>query len=540
MLIHRILRKPQIKRPTRRLRRFSTGLSLEMLSLENRIALSSGLVQTIEMPEVARTLNVDLYVPALPSVPAIATALAEAKALTDESGNITSEIDATSQSTSATSTLGQTSLSTVVEFNSNATNDGASVAISSTSTSEGALPGSPVQAADGTAEQGRISQALQDHLFIGSAVTGPEPAGLADPAERLNVQGLAPGGPLDPAFFMQVGPLVELAAQWRSGVLPSVADDTSDDSDDGPIGTIEPVDSSSTWLTTPVSSARAPGRPFNLLLTDASLLGDWSGEIASTSGLSYLATTGSTSLLQESAATTSEDVFAGEDDSTEPILPASITVGGVSLNILLNSADIGIQTEPPGLEQVAELVPVPESSLALAATLWSASADSLESPGQWRLEPENAADLDARGAFPSSWAVFVMGVDQALEQTCRDVQEGIRSADGPEASSGTRGGNSPELIEWHGPILPAARCVVPNAKPKSTPAARPATLDAALEETLPSDKNSRPRSEDQQPLTLGVVPTISLVSVSTLIARWIWRKREQWQQSRLARSAPKR
>jgi hypothetical protein len=540
MLNPRIFQRPQIKRPTRRRRRFSAGLSLEMLSLENRIPLSSGLVQTIEVPEVSRTLNVDLYVPALPSIPAIATALAEAKALTGESGNITSESDATSQSTSATSTLGQTSLSTVVEFNSNATNDGASVAISSTSTSEGALPGSPVQAADGTAEQGRISQALQDHLFIGSAVTGPEPAGLADPAERLNVQGLAPGGPLDPAFFMQVGPLVELAAQWRSGVLPSVADDTSDDSDDGPIGTIEPVDSSSTWLTTPVSSARAPGRPFNLLLTDASLLGDWSGEIASTSGLSYLATTGSTSLLQESAATTSEDVFAGEDDSTEPILPASITVGGVSLNILLNSADIGIQTELPGLEQVAELVPVPESSLALAATLWSASADSLESPGQWRLEPENAADLDARGAFPSSWAVFVMGVDQALEQTCRDVQEGIRSADGPEASSGTREGNSPELIEWHGPILPAARCVVPNAKPKSTPASRPATLDAALEEKLPSDKHSRLRTEDQQPLTLGVVPTISLVSVSTLIARWIWRKREQLQQSRLARSAPKR
>jgi hypothetical protein len=539
MLIHRILRKPQIKRPTRRLRRFSTGLSLEMLSLENRIALSSGLVQTIEMPEVARTLNIDLYIPAQPSVPAIATALAEAKALTDESGNTTSESDVIGRSTAATSTLGQTPLSTVVEFNLNATNDGASVAISSTSTSEGALPGSLVQAADATAEQGRISQALQDHLLIGSAGIGPEAPGLADSGERLDGQGLDPGGPLDPDLLMPLDPPVGLA-QWRSGALPSVADNTSDDSDDGPIGTIDPVDSSSTWLTTPVSSARAPGRPFSLLFSDASLLSDWSGEIASTSGLSYLATTESTSLLQESAAITREDVFAGEDDSTESILPASITVGGISVNILLNSADIGIQTEPPGLEQVAELVPLPESSLALAATLWSASADSLESPGQWRFEPENAADLDARGAFPSSWAVFVMGVDQALEQTCRDVQEGIRSADGPEASSGTRGGVSQELIEWQGPILPAVQHAVSETTPKSTPAARPATLNAALQETLPSDKNSRPRSEDQQPLTLGVVPTISLVSVSTLIARWIWRKREHWQQSRLARSAPKR
>ena len=335
---------------------------------------------------------------------------------------------------------------------------------------------------------------------------------------------------------MQVGPLVGLAP-WRSGALPSVPDNTSDDSEDGPMGTIDPVDSSSTWLTTPVSSGRATGRPFSLLLADASLLGDSSGEISTTSGLPYLATTGSTSMLRDSAATTREDVSAGEDDSTEPSLPASITVGGVSLNILLSSADIGVQTEPPGLEQVAELVPLPESSLALAATLWSAPADSPASPGRWRLATENSTDLDARGGLPSCWAAFVMGADQALEQTCRDVQEGIRSANGRQASSGTRWGDSQELIEWHGPILPAARCAVPDAKPKSNPVARTATLDAALQTTIPSDKQSRPRAEDQQPLTLGVVPTISLVSVSTLIARWIWRKREQWQQSRLARSS---
>jgi hypothetical protein len=534
MLIHRILQGPQIKRSTRRLRRFSTGLSLEMLSLESRIPLSSGLVQTIEMPEVAHTPNVDLYVPALPSVPAIVTALAEARARTQESGNATSESDATSQSTSATSTSGQTPLSTVVEFNVNATNDGASVAISSTSTSEEALAGSLVQAADATTERERITQVIQNHPLIDSVAIGLERAGSFVSGVRLGEQGLDPGGPLDPDLLTLVG-----LAQFRSGALPSVADNTSEDSDDGPIGTIEPLDSSSTWTITAPSSPRAPGRPFNSLFTDASLLGDWSGEIATTSGLSYLATTGSTSLLQESAATTREDVFAGEDDSTEPMLPASITVGGVSLNILLSSADIGIQAEPPGLEQVAELVPLPESTVALAATLWSAPADSLESPG-WRFEPESATDLDVRGAFPSSWAVFAMGVDQAIEQTSRDVQEGIRSADGRQASSGTRRGVSQELIEWQGPILPSARCVVPDAKPKSTPVARTATLDAALLETLPSDKQSRPRTEDQQPLTLGVVPTISLVSVSTLIARWIWRKREQWQHPRLARSAPKR
>ena len=58
------------------------------------------------------------------------------------------------------------------------------------------------------------------------------------------------------------------------------------------------------------------------------------------------------------------------------MLPASITAGGVSLNVLLGGPDLPTSTDPGGVEQVAELVPLPETSLALAATLWTVSSDS--------------------------------------------------------------------------------------------------------------------------------------------------------------------
>ena len=178
MLIHRIFQRPQIKRPTRRRHRFITGLSLEMLSLESRIPLSSGLLQTIEMPDVARSFDVDLFISARPSVPAIATALAEVgdRALETGTGTATTESDAAGQSPSVTWSLGQTTSSTVVEFNLNPTDGGAVVAISSTSSSEEALAGSPVQTADATAGQGRITQMLQSHPLIESAVSASKPA----------------------------------------------------------------------------------------------------------------------------------------------------------------------------------------------------------------------------------------------------------------------------------------------------------------------------------------------------------------------------
>ena len=209
MLIHRIFQRPQIKpRPGG-----ATGLQLGSPSRCYRSRTVFRCLRVWYRPSKCRkwrTLNVDLYIPALPSIPAIATALAEVGKGTLETGTANTESDATSQSTSVTSTLGQTTSSTVVEFNLNPTDGGAVVTISSTLSSEGALAGSPVQAADATAGQGRIAQLLQNHPLIESAVTARNRQ-LLGSGDRLDVQGLDPGGPLDPELLMQVGPLVGLA-----------------------------------------------------------------------------------------------------------------------------------------------------------------------------------------------------------------------------------------------------------------------------------------------------------------------------------------
>ena len=107
------------------------------------------------------------------------------------------------------------------------------------------------------------------------------------------------------------------------------------------------------------------------------MLADSSVEVAGASGLSYLAGAGLSGLDSGLSAGTVDEVFAGEDgEATEPVLPASITAGGISLNVLLGGPDLPSKVDARGVEQVALLVPLPETSLALAATLWTVSSDS--------------------------------------------------------------------------------------------------------------------------------------------------------------------
>ena len=135
----------------------------------------------------------------------------------------------------------------------------------------------------------------------------------------------------------------------------------------------------------------------------------------------------------------------------------------------------------------------------------------------------------------SPWVLFMTGVDQALEQTCRDIQENIPSTRGHH-HEGINLGSPEQLLEWQGAILPAARQQLPATQP-----IQPApghgrgsgeTSGPAAQGMTPTGRGSQSFSEDEQSAAVGVVPTISIVSVSTLIAGWLWRKRGQWQRSR--------
>ena len=88
--------------------------------------------------------------------------------------------------------------------------------------------------------------------------------------------------------------------------------------------------------------------------------------------------------LRSSRATLSQPL---DEMATEASPPASITAGEVPLSILLSGPDAPAQTGSDRLEQVAELIPLEESSLALVATLWTVSSDSRTTPPERDVEP---------------------------------------------------------------------------------------------------------------------------------------------------------
>src|SRR6202034_2039525 len=112
--------------------------------------------------------------------------------------------------------------------------------------------------------------------------------------------------------------------------------------------------------------------------------------------------------------------------------------------------------------------------------------------------------------------------DQALEQTCRDIQDDIPSTPGRHYDDGNP--NSPdEPLEWQGPILPAAGRRVPETNPKISQTSRQESDGRAGQGTTLTRPTTRLSSENGPPIVLGATPTISVISISTAIAGWIWR-----------------
>ena len=288
--------------------------------------------------------------------------------------------------------------------------------------------------------------------------------------------------------------------------------EASDLSNGGLTDTVGPIDGFSTWMSTSPATGRAVGRELSSIGADPSLQRDSSGEAPDTIGLPYLASSGwSTSVF--------DGALAWEEGSTEPILPPSIIAGGVSLNILLADPDVPIRTEPDRLEQVAELIPLPETSLALAATLWTVVSDSPTSGAQSDLPSATATESATPLASPSSSAIFVIGMDQALEQTCRDIREGILfSHDGPPGIARPPGGHD-EPLEWQAPILPAGRGGSPVNETGSPQPGGTGAFSEAGRITPQSQVESPPDSHNRSRVVLWAVPMISVVTISTVIAR---------------------
>ena len=525
MLIHRIFHRPRTKNPNARGRRFSSGICLRLESLENRTPLSSGLGAAIEAAVVSRVAEIGLPIPHLPLV-----------------------VEWTSLGASISDQAASTGPSQVVLMNAPL-----SVSLSTTPASAPALeqvasdlPASavfssvnPTTGPDGTIGSGPIQALIQAAASAGNvdeppsaqpAVAGTLRSLLPDIAYAIDHVEIEGAGdallfPFPPGTFAPMGPAFgRISSQTNN-------DDgqATDMSYAGSLESIEMDDGILTWTAATPATSRSTSHALSFVVTDPSLQVEASSEVPNTSGLSYLATGGGPALYAPTPA--GDNVQTSDEGSPEPISPVSITVGGVSLNVLLSSTDERIQTEPGGLDLVAELVPLPESSLALAATLWTVPSDSPTARVQWDLSAGKAIDPDARRASASSWVLFVTGMDGALEQASRDIRDGIFSRDGHPTGNGAPPGGPDELIEWQGPILPASQGELPKPIANISRTGRAATFDAAGQGAVRTEQNSRADSDNGQPVVLGVMPMISAVSISTLIAGWFWRKRQRGQRS---------
>jgi hypothetical protein len=265
--------------------------------------------------------------------------------------------------------------------------------------------------------------------------------------------------------------------------------------------------------------------------------------------MSYVMAGGKGPALSQRLASQGGGEQSPDSSPEEPVAPASITAGEIPLDILLSDPELSTQDVSISLQQIAELIPDDDSSLALVATLWTVPMDSraelaaLDDPSCERAEPAPSS------ASPPPWAFFVIGLDEAIEQSrdaCGTTLSGggrPREGDGAEDAAGER-------LEWRSPIIPTAEeRRRPDRAEESSPGVGPVAIDRAApspvadsNRSLPSrssgDKElvARPSHEDGSPhdaiggqtLTEGFVPSVWAASASALIAGWLCARRQRW------------
>ena len=519
MFIHRIFRRRRIKIPSCRGRRARSTLSLALESLENRTPLSSGLGAAIEAAVVSRAAEIGFSIPRLPLV--VEWTSLGASITVQAASTVPSQIVPFNATLSVSVSTTPASPPALEQFTSDSPEGAVLSSVNATTGPDGALGSGPIRALiQAAASGGSVEVPPNDQPGVVRTARELLPD-ITYAIDHVEDEGDTLPFPFPPGSFAPMGPATGRGSSQTS-------DDADHETDMSNVGTLELFeweDGFSPGTTTSPAPGHATLHALSFVVTDPSLEVEETGEVPNTTGLSYLATGGRAAPY--SPASAGDGVLAWDEGSTEPISPTSITVGGASLNVLLNAVDGLIQTEPGDLEQVAELVPLPESSLALAATLWTVPSDSPTATNRREAPAGKAIDLDAQNAMASSWVLFVTGMDRALEQASRDIRDRNYSRDARQAASERPASAPEELIDWQGPILPAAHGGLPAPKTKSPRSSPAATFGEAGQGSVRNQQDARPHSGDVQPVVLGVMPMVSAVSISTLIAGWFWRKRGQ-------------
>ena len=531
MIIPAIFRTPRIKKTEPRSRRARGGLRLQFEHLEIRTSLSTGLEAVPGAPVVLRAAEIGRIGTGTPLNIAGTSLAISTFDQTFAFGLSASAGGAGDASPTLTVEPAAAPRSVFKEFITRGATGDAVLATSGSSVADPLVLG-PTQAPAGAAAGPRVDYLALERAASDGTVT-------ADPS-AIDVgyeDGPPPGAP-------SPFPAAALGAMPGRGASQSNSDDESNTSSAGPLPLIESNDGLALGTVMPVAAGHAAGVVSSLGAQGPPQPIDSNGVAALASGLSYLAAGEGATRLAEPAAFAVLDPQSGDETSTEPVLPTSVAAGGVPLSVLLSGPVVPSETRAGDLEQVAELIPLPQSSLALAAALWTVSADSKPSPPGWdRLSPV-ASDPAASSASPSSWVVFLSGMEQAFEQSLRDLREdnGSRNAPAPENAGSSAW--SDELLEWQRPILPAAATALPatdleSARPGrvvalvegfeslATAARQPTRADLPADGGFSTQETTWPQSRKRPSMVLGATSMLSLVSFATAAVGWLWRERKR-------------
>jgi hypothetical protein len=251
--------------------------------------------------------------------------------------------------------------------------------------------------------------------------------------------------------------------------------------------------------------------------------------------------------LSQGPASEGGEVRSPDSSPEEPAPPASITAGEIPIDILLNDPESSTRDVSIGLQQIAELIPIEESSLALVATLWTVRSDSRAERADGDDPPGERAEPDPSSASPPPWAAFIIGLDEAIERS-RDAC-GTTLSDGGRAGEGDGARDAAgEPLEWRCPVIPSAEGTRrPGRAAESSPRVGAAAFDqeAPSSEAVPNRPLGSPASGDEQPVarpvpqhesphdregtqtqTEAAAPLVWAASGSALIAGWFWARRQ--------------
>jgi hypothetical protein len=318
----------------------------------------------------------------------------------------------------------------------------------------------------------------------------------------------------------------------------------------GPLSTTQSNTSSLFLAALPAASTgRTLGLAQTNLTAGPSAQTDVPGDVGAGGWMSFLATGGWRVPSFPLPTLGANDAFTLERNSETVASPFSL-VGGESLaSILLSGPDVPSQGASSDLQQIAELIPSDESPLALVATLWTVSSD-WKSPA---FPPANTGEIPAASITgveespvsnsPSPWAVYVIGLDQAFEQSCRDVQ--LENSSSWESSTHEQPAeNAGDLSLWLGPVFatPSGACFgrleqspevhanpgveaalyAPQAQRSQSPLVSSEALSARDSDAPSGQVSSEPLGVVRVAATGLVAPFVSAVTVSTVAAGWFW------------------